>query len=104
MEGKNHFQAYAYSWFVFMFCSLEEKCSKGGGILIIEYERYMFYNVKYIFFQKFLELVRKSYGPGGCWGEVAYMVSQWYWFTDIIILHESWHRATKVLRGNEQYE
>ena len=30
----------------------------------MKYERYIYYNIKNIFFQKFLELVRKSYDLG----------------------------------------
>ena len=37
--------------------------------MIMEYERYIYYNIKNIFFQKFLELVRKSYDLGEVYSE-----------------------------------
>ena len=40
MKGKSnsdHFRAFAYSSLVIMFCSLEEKCSKGGGYFIMDF-------------------------------------------------------------------
>ena len=59
--------------------SLEEKCSIGGAFLIMEYERYIYYSIKNIFFQKFLELVRKSYDLGEVYSEkglIADMVTR----------------------------
>ena len=58
-SNSDHFRAFAFSPLVIMFCSLEEKCSKGGGFLIMEYWRDTYLEPENIFFQKSLVLLFK---------------------------------------------
>ena len=67
MKGKSnsdHFRAFAFSPLVIMFCSLEEKCSKGGGFFFMDYWWDILRARKYFFSEKFRIALKKIIARG----------------------------------------